>query len=428
MRRLPFIVIALLSTTCGATSDGVSGVALEMAARHAPVVENPRAPLDLEARDAFDLGTLGGSDSWANAMNDSGTVVGWSEVTGDTATHPFAWSRAKGMRDLGTLGGASGWANVITSSGAVFGASYIPGDRGVHAFLWTAAAGMEDLGTLGGIGSEVMAASDTGYAIGQATDAGEVLRAFIWSRRDGMRDLGSLDPDGPALVSTRAFAVNNQGVVVGVSVAADGWDHAVVWTKQDGMIDIGTVGGRSSSAHDINDRGQVIGWSTTRESETISHAFLWTRSHGMIDLGTLHGGHTVPLGLNARGDVVGVSADAETYSCPFLWTRSDGMKALFEACNTSADLVSDSGYVIGTGPGPVIDEFQGYLWRSGRKIRLAPTEPYTRTFPIAVHERGDVAGNMTFGHGPDEPGGQRAAIWTAHPAESHARGHPTGRR
>jgi len=53
------------------------------------------------------------------------------------------------------------------------------------------------------------------------------------------------------------------------------------------IIDLGTLGGNSSSATDVNARGQVVGLSETESGER--HAFLWTTDDGMIDLGTLGG-------------------------------------------------------------------------------------------------------------------------------------------
>src|SRR5436190_21671402 len=48
----------------------------------------------------IDLGSLGGNAS-ANAVNDSGRVVG---VVYGAASRAFSWTPAEGMIDLGTLG------------------------------------------------------------------------------------------------------------------------------------------------------------------------------------------------------------------------------------------------------------------------------------------------------------------------------------
>jgi len=49
------------------------------------------------------------------------------------------------------------------------------------------------------------------------------------------------------------------------------------------ITDLGTLGGSFSEAHDVNERGQVVGESTTASGEF--HAFLWEKGT-MIDLGT----------------------------------------------------------------------------------------------------------------------------------------------
>jgi uncharacterized membrane protein len=41
------------------------------------------------------------------------------------------------------------------------------------------------------------------------------------------------------------------------------------------MTDVGTLGGKRSVAYEINNRGQIVGWSETASFKR--HAFLWTR-------------------------------------------------------------------------------------------------------------------------------------------------------
>src|SRR5215470_7212743 len=50
-----------------------------------------------------DLGTLGGSFSWAFAVNNKGWVVGIATLVGDSSLHAFLWHDGM-MTDLGILG------------------------------------------------------------------------------------------------------------------------------------------------------------------------------------------------------------------------------------------------------------------------------------------------------------------------------------
>jgi probable HAF family extracellular repeat protein len=52
------------------------------------------------------------------------------------------------------------------------------------------------------------------------------------------------------------------------------------------MTDLGTLGGSYSFPSDINDRGQIVGYSTTASDEI--HGFVWQNST-MMDMGTLGG-------------------------------------------------------------------------------------------------------------------------------------------
>lgn len=73
---------------------------------------------------------------------------------------------------------------------------------------------------------------------------------------------------------------------------------------------------RNTTAADLNDRGQVVGTSTTAEGDT--HAFVWQDGE-TIDLDGVAGRQSHATAISARGHVAGFTGKPFEPSTGFLW-------------------------------------------------------------------------------------------------------------
>jgi len=286
-----------------------------------------------------DLGTLGGSHSWAYDINGSGQVVGLAgtgavDEYGAPVYHAFLWQN-NAMADLGTLGGPHSAATGINNAGQVVGLAQTTenldywqttGDGGGpihHAFIWQNGT-MTDLGTLGGDLSRASAINNSARVVGYAeanTRPEECCVPCICepARHASLWEVGlpATNILGTSIGYDTACDINDAGQIVGDVPLG----HAFFWANGT-ITDLGMLGGNFSGASAVNNAGQVVGWAETGEAALLwpYHAFLW-ESGAMTDLGTLGGTFSTAVDINNYGQVVGWSCtgDVDCFSVPFAY-------------------------------------------------------------------------------------------------------------
>jgi len=207
--------------------------------------------------------------------------------------------------------------------------------------------------------------------------------------------------------STSAADINDAGDVVGWSYTADGQQHAFLWTPGGGMEDLGTLGGGSSSAASINEAGQIVGTSASTDAKNARHAFLWTRGSGMRDLGTLAAQFSVATGINDNGLVVGNNVVLNFRNRAFLWTSDLGMRDLDANSGgwAPASAINNVGQVVGyflPSNGPA----SAFLWSAGQGMQDLGTLDGVSTAALAINDAGQVVGSTWIAE--QQP---RAFLW-----------------
>jgi probable HAF family extracellular repeat protein len=291
----------------------------------------------------YNITVVGGLGSSAADINRYGDVVG--SMTSGGNTHAFVYN-SSGFADLGTLGGLNSFANAINDAGQVVGgASTLTGES--HAFVFSGGT-LHDLGTLGGNGSVAYDINNHGVIVGTSDSAGapnSYYREAFRYEGGTMTGLGTL----PGGAGSDAFAINNHGLIGGASyqgeITVPEYPYYAVLFKGGGVVPIGAPDLGDSAIYGLNDLGQAVGGIPTSTITHASHAFLY--EHGVVtDIGFLDAGFddAIAWDINKLGQVVGTSAvvlSADYYGYHgFLYDKDGGMIDL----NTLIDPAS--GWVI----------------------------------------------------------------------------------
>jgi probable HAF family extracellular repeat protein len=190
-----------------------------------------------------DLGALGGDYSAAFGINDSGIIIGESEVVqqGVTNVHAFVYTNGTGggLVDLGTLGGNYSSAKGVNDSGTVVGEAetVMGGTTLLHAFSYRNGV-MSDLGTLGGSSSSASAINSAGSIVGYANDSNEVANAFLYDGSKMINLLTRLPANSGWTNLASAEGINDAGQIIGSGYLADGEYQAYLLTPNSASVSI----------------------------------------------------------------------------------------------------------------------------------------------------------------------------------------------
>lgn len=232
---------------------GDGSKALAVSADGSVIVGNSRLQAASSREHAFrwssdegmvNIGTLGGQDSYAYSVSADGSVIVGDARIPNGARRAFRWVREATdgvagnpqMANLGTLGGSFSYATAVSANGAVVvGGSYTNYDNYEHAFLWSNKNGMENLGTFfGGCRSIAFGVSGDGLVVvGESDSLWSKSQPFRWTRSEGMQTVqkwlvssGVVLPDGWKLTSIKG--INHDGsILMGVGINPKGVEE--VW-------------------------------------------------------------------------------------------------------------------------------------------------------------------------------------------------------
>lgn len=275
-----------------------------------------------------------GFQGLARDVNNSGTVVGETASASLFGPNGRAFSWSSGIyNDLGDLGGSHAGAYAINDAGTIAGFSFTePNDDGGPEVYYSHAFKIQD-GTMSDLGT---VSDPLGYSRGHGlNDANEVAgRASLVKFQGGQKHTAFWDDTGditsiigPGIYST-AQDINNNGLMVGNGYNASSRMMGAV--TKDGVTElIGTFGGTESRLFSVNDDDVMVGFA--RNGDASQSALVSFDGENIIDLETLvtnmYGWDSLEIAyaINNSGDIVGQGTTSSGEQMAFLLTSASAV-------------------------------------------------------------------------------------------------------
>lgn len=155
---------------------------------------------------------------------------------------------------------------------------------------------------------QLLGVNDRDVAVGFYTDANGTNHGYEYDIRDS-RYSSVVDPNAPS-ASLTAAAINGLGQVAGFYTnPTTGNTDGFLLTGRHHFVDLAVPGAASTTALGLNDRDEVVGFSTTASGQM--DGFTWTPRGGFQTVDDPNGmGTTTINGVNDKGQLVGFYTDA----------------------------------------------------------------------------------------------------------------------
>lgn len=251
-----------------------------------------------------------GKESQAVAINNNDQIVGGA-MTADGQYHAVLWEGNK-ILDLGTLGGSNSFAARINNRGLIVGNSeYKENDHDRYACCWKKGR-ISKLPTPWGLTSQADGVNDKEEVVGYADVALEKpLRAVIWTRSRLCGLLGGAE-------ARLAYGINNSGAVVGcVYVSSADKEKPMPFLTSKGNFQILNVPQAKISFFPtaISDNGIILMTGTDPIiAEDTGFLYLSGRLYNLNSLVSQKNGLRITHaeGINSKGYIVGAGVRDNT--------------------------------------------------------------------------------------------------------------------
>jgi probable HAF family extracellular repeat protein len=177
-------------------------------------------------------------------------------------------------------------------------------------------------------------------------------------------------------------------------VCSIGWGAASVSAQVPVYLvrDLGTLGGRVTQPMDLNEAGQVTGYSETSDGQL--HAFLYTEGE-MRDLGAVASGGSAGRALNDAGLTTGLTAAADGFGHAFRYDPGTGAMSDIGAAGASS--AGNDINNLGDVAGEAFDASgvrRAALFRNGAPVLDLGTPPGLSSSAASVNDTGQVVGTF----------------------------------